>query len=136
MKIYIAAKYRRRFELRAVADTLRAVGHEITSQWLDNGEEEAGGPEAAAQMDVEDVLRADALLFIGEPQGSSNTGGGRWFELGLAYASHKRCLILLAPPTESFDSAIGTVPRGHETVFTALPQFEIYLSLEEVLKEL
>lgn len=132
MKIYLAAKYRRRFELRAVADRFREDGHEVTSQWLDNGEEEADGPAAAAQMDVDDVLRADTIVFVGEDAGSSNTGGGRWFELGLAYAHGKRLLIVLGSTGDG--AHLGSAATGHETVFTSLPQMEVYASIDDVVR--
>lgn len=134
MRIYIAAKYRRRFELRAVVEELTASGHECTSRWIDNGEEEAGGAAAAAEMDIQDVLRADAILFIGEPQGSENTGGGRWFELGMAYHANKHCVVIVGQPRDT--QHIGTVLPGHETVFTALPSMHVCRSLAEALAKL
>ena len=134
MKIYIAAKYARRFELRYLANALKAHGHEITAQWLDNGEEEHDGPAGAAQMDVDDVLRADTVLFIGEPQGSKNTGGGRWFELGLAYGAGKRCLIVVGPPGDA--QHLGSAAPGHETVFTSLPLMEVFTSIEAAVQRI
>src|SRR5690606_27818413 len=108
MRVYVAARYGRRFELRTFASALRSNGIEVTAQWLDNGEETAGSARQAALMDVEDVRRADAIVFFGEPHGSRNRGGGRWFELGLAFAIGKRCLAVLDG-------------KGHESIFTALP---------------
>lgn len=134
MKVYVAAKYHRRFELRAFAAALRAHGIEVTARWLDNGEEEADGPAAAAQMDVDDVLRADALVFIGEARGSKNTGGGRWFELGLAYAHGKRCVVVLGPDAPS--DVIGSAAPGHETVFTSLSHFELVDTLDDAMRAL
>jgi nucleoside 2-deoxyribosyltransferase len=118
MKVYIAGKYGRRHEFVYVANALKAHGHENTARWV-NGDEEGQGAAAAAQMDVDDVLRADAILFIGQPKGSANTGGGRWFELGLAYANKKRCLAVL--------------DGGSETVFTALPEIKCFDSVEAAL---
>lgn len=133
--VYIASKYARRFELRAVADALRQRGYVCTSRWLDNGEEEAGGPAAAAQMDLADVDRASVVLFVGQPQGSKNTGGGRWFELGYAYASGKRCMVVVADPAHGVDHSLGSAP-GHETVFTSLPMIEVYGSVDAALERL
>lgn len=121
MKVYIAGKYRRREEFKYIANALKTHGHENTARWVDGGEE-GQGEAAAAQMDVDDVLRADAILFMGQPKGSANTGGGRWFELGLAYANKKRCLVVL--------------DGGSETVFTALPEIECYGSVEQAIVEL
>lgn len=136
MKVYIAAKYRRRFELRALASALRAHGVEVTSQWLDNGEEDAEGPQAAAQMDLDDVDRADVVVFIGEPRMSENTGGGRWFELGYAYAKGKQLFIVLAGfgPGDG-DLSIGNTPARHETVFTSLPGMVLCDTLDDAVRE-
>lgn len=133
MKIYIAAKYNRRFELTDLARALQELGHEITSQWVFGGEEHKG-IEAAAIMDVEDVVRADCLVFIGQPQASENRGGGRWFEFGLAYGLKKRLIAVL-----DMDPTCGGhdhLPLGHESVFTALPEVEIVTSQSELLEKL
>lgn len=131
-KVYIAAKYHRRFTLRYVANALRSNGHEVTSKWLDNGEEEAGSAAAAAQMDIDDVSAADTVLFFGEPHGSKNSGGGRWFELGLAFAWGKRCIVVLGPVTEA-DASLGNAAPRHETVFTSLERFECFDTVEAAL---
>jgi nucleoside 2-deoxyribosyltransferase len=133
-KVYIAAKYHRRFELRSLADALRARGVEVTSRWIDNGEDEAaerGGPGAAAQMDLDDVVSADAVIFIGEPRGSKNTGGGRFFELGFAYGLGKRLIAVLG--ADGVDPTLGCTGRGHETVFTSLPRFECVDTTEDAI---
>lgn len=121
MKIYIAALYERRFLLRSVRTLLEQEGHECTSQWLDNAEE-SKSREQGALMDVDDVLRADVLLFIGEPKGSRNRGGGRWFEFGLAYARGRRCMAVLH--------------GDHESVFTALPTVDVYETVEDAMAAL
>nr|QIG67116.1 DUF4406 domain-containing protein [Rhizobium phage RHph_TM26] len=129
--IYIAAKYQRRFDLRPLAEELKALGYEITAQWLYNGEEQKTITEAAI-MDLQDVERADTLIFIGEPQASENRGGGRWFEFGLACAWGKRTIAVL-----DYDPTKGGhdhLPIGHESVFTALPSVETVGSGDELLK--
>lgn len=130
MKIYIAAKYQRRFDLRPLAEMLQALGCEITAQWLWDGEVNKTIQQAAV-MDVEDVRRADTLVFIGEPQASENRGGGRWFEFGMAHALGKRCIAVLdLDPTKGGHDHL---PLGHESVFTALPDVELVTSQEELL---
>jgi nucleoside 2-deoxyribosyltransferase len=117
LKIYIAAKYDRRLDprIKDLRAELEAQGHEITAKWLDNAEESKGLREAA-MMDVEDVDRADALIFVGEPRGSLNRGGGRWFEFGLAYGLRKRCYAVLPEALDPDD------PRRDESVFAHLPR--------------
>lgn len=127
---YIAAKYQRRFDLRPLAASLQALGHEITAQWLYDAEEGKTISQKAI-MDVEDVRRADGLIFIGEPQASENRGGGRWFEFGMAHALGKRCIAVL-----DLEPGLGGhdhLPGGHESVFTGLPDVEIVTSQEELL---
>lgn len=121
MKIYIAAKYARRLdiEMGELRHALEKMGHEITAQWLDNAEE-SKGLRAAAEMDVDDVLRADAVLFIGEQKGSANRGGGRWFELGLAYHAGKVIFAILPEPLDPSEVGEDGLPNRHESVFTAL----------------
>lgn len=132
MNIYIAAKYKRRFELRELAEQLKAAGHVVTSQWLWNAEEEKNTIREAAQMDVDDVMRADTLVFFGEPQASENRGGGRWFEFGMAHACGMRTIAVLnMDPTHGGHDHL---PIGHESVFTALPEVELVYSKEELLK--
>lgn len=130
MKIYIAAKYHKRHDLRPLAETLERLGHKLTCRWLWDGEEGKSIQEAAT-MDVQDVLRADCLIFIGEPQASENRGGGRWFEFGLAYGIMKRCIALL-----DMDPTVGGhshLPIGHESVFTALQDVQVVRSEDELL---
>lgn len=122
-KVYIAARYDRRFELRFTANALRANGHEVTAKWLDNAEEFKESMAAAAQMDLDDIDRADTVLFVGEPFGSVNRGGGRWFELGYAYAQGKRLFVVLGS-------------GGHETVFTELPSMVTFPTIEKAMLEL
>lgn len=108
MKIYIAARYDRRYELRDVATQLANSNHEITSRWLDNGEESKSQVDGAL-MDLEDVDRADIIVFYAQQTGSFNKGGERWFEFGYAYAKGKPVIVVLPEPVDM-----------HESVFTAL----------------
>lgn len=120
MKIYIASTYSSRFALRPIAEELRSYGHEITAQWLDNAEE-SKGQAAAAQMDIDDIDRADAVLFFAQPAGSFNSGGGRYFELGYAYAKGKRVMIVQPG-------------LNYETVFGALPTFATYADAASAIR--
>ena len=131
MKIYIAAKYQRRLTgLRELAEEIQALGHDVTAQWIWGGEEKKDIREAAV-MDVEDVRRADCLIFVGEPQASENRGGGPWFEFGLAYAEGKRLIALL--DTDPSRGGHDHLPIGHESVFTALPEVLCVRSRETLL---
>lgn len=119
-KIYLAAKYKMIAEMRDIADTLRARGHEVTAQWID-GKENDDTKEAAAVMDYEDVARADTLLTFSDPRGSLNTGGGRHVEFGIALTLRKRIFV------------VGT--KG-EHVFHNYPGVRIFPTLNEAMGEL
>lgn len=131
MKIYIAAKYHRRFDLRPVAERIQALGHTITGDWIWDDEAAGDNIQYHAIRDVEQVREADCLIFCGEPQASENRGGGRWFEFGLAFALGKQTIAWL-----DYDPSKGGhdhLPAGHESVFTALPSVELVGSEEELL---
>jgi nucleoside 2-deoxyribosyltransferase len=133
-KIYIAAKYAQRFALREVAAKLQAAGYEITGGWIWDDEAAGDNIQYHAIRDVEDVRRADTLVFIGEPQASENRGGGRWFEFGYAHAlGHRTIAVLDLDPRKGGHDHL---PPGHESVFTALPDVELMTSWDELVERL
>lgn len=132
MRIYVAAKYGRRAKLRSLVAKLEELGHESTSQWINDGEEGRGIQDAAI-MDVQDVLRAECLIFIGEPQGCEIRGGGRWFEFGLAYGRGLRCICVLNLEELPNVGDRSHLPPGHESVFSALPNVQIVTSEDDLL---
>lgn len=134
MKIYIAARYGRKDELKKLFAQIELAGHKCTSRWISEGEEGKTQMEAA-MMDVDDVLRADALVFVGEPSGSVNRGGGRWFEFGVAYHAGKTCYTILTREGEIGEGHFGS-REGHESVFTHLPSVVNFYSHEDFLEHL
>lgn len=107
MRIYIAAPYAVRNELRVPAQELREAGHEPTATWLNAAHEITPGTlETAADFsdeyaeehsiqDLEDVARSDlviavtwataeSLVFPGTSLGGNS--GGRHVETGAALA--------------------------------------------------
>lgn len=117
MKIYLAARYSRRIELCQYKAELEAMGHLITSRWLngshqidhdgqpigEHGEKlfEEGEGESADAMrrrfvteDVADVQRADIMIAFTEAPRSGHSRGGRHVELGLAIAWEKAIFIV------------------------------------------
>ncbi len=89
MKVYLAAMFGQKMEMREVRTRLENAGHEVTSQWVyveegvDSGASEAKLREYA-QMDLNDVLRSDVLVAFSQPRGTPHTGGGRHVEFGYA----------------------------------------------------
>ncbi len=119
MKIYIAARYGRREEMEKIATEITEAGHEVTSRWVFGGEEGLDN-EQIALLDVEDVVRADAILTFTEPYGSSNVGGGRHWELGFGFGLGHLCIV------------VGPL----EIVFHHLPKLKRFSSLKQALRYL
>lgn len=134
MKVYLAALYSRRLELAQYRKQIEALGHTVTSRWL-NGlhalpegvtlekKVEAMDPdvrhkiEQFAREDVSDVLDADLVISFTET--GPTPRGGRHVEFGLAFAVGKRLWV---------------VP-GRENIFHWLPSVES-MTWEEALERL
>jgi hypothetical protein len=127
VKIYIAARYERREEMIEVDRRLRELGHEPTSRWVLGGE--LNKPERfAAEMDIEDLFAANALLFFAGDKG----GGGRYCELGMAIAIQR----LVYGSAMKFP--IFVVGEQREMVFLHLREPTLYTfpTLNDALKVL
>lgn len=100
MKIYIAGRYSRRDEFREVAKQLEEMGHEVTSQWLDedvdlNHTMADIQPEfatGAALTDLHDIDEAQVVLFFSESKLTPR--GGRHVEFGYALAKGKFIYVI------------------------------------------
>ncbi|HVV51132.1 MAG TPA: hypothetical protein VHO06_15800 [Polyangia bacterium] len=117
MRIYIASRYDRRFEMLGVTGVLMRAGHHVTSRWIEG---RGDGPEVAAAEDLEDVLRAECLVsFTEEPQQAVSWAarGGRHVEFGVALGAGKRLCV------------VG--PR--ENIFHYLPRVEVFGSLDALV---
>lgn len=120
LKIYLAARYSRREELCIYRAELQALGHTVTSRWL-NGDHQVDDKGLSAQAheservrfateDWDDLMAADCCISFTEIPRSERTRGGRHVEFGGAMAAGKRCIV------------IG--PR--ENVFHCLPSVEYF----------
>lgn len=118
MKIYLASRYSRASEMQGVRDVLQALGHTVTSRWIDHhgGKYHASfapetlnrDPAACEQValdDWDDLAIADVCISFTSLDGGK---GGRHVEFGLAVALGLRIII------------VG--PREH--VFHTLPVVE------------
>lgn len=119
MKIYVAARWIRMKEMAWVADQLKALGHEITAQWV-YGAESGKTREQNAIMDMEDVRRSDLVISFTHPREKPQHGGGRHVEFGMAAAWGKQQWI------------VG--PR--EQIFHDLPGVKQFDTVQEVFWEL
>lgn len=104
MKLYLAAQYLRRHELRRYKNELEALGHEVTATWLvaphpgveDDGVTLTGDPGALAilaWMDYADIDHADLLVaFTDAP--TCHVRGGYLQEIGYAQGRRKPVAIV------------------------------------------
>lgn len=118
MKIYLAARYDRRWQMLGVASTLERAGHEVTSRWIEGGR----GDDPAVVPAVEallDLARSDCLVAFTEeaPIFPVASSGERHVEFGIALATGKRLCI------------VG--PR--ETVFHHLLSAERYATVADLV---
>ena len=113
MKVYLAAQYPRRDELRLYADYLRQHGMEVTSRWLEErspldtqmGDDPEERYKELAAYDLEDIDRADALVLFSENPLVGVPRGGRHFEHGYAIGTGKPAYIV--GPKENVFHYIG-----------------------------
>jgi len=98
MRIYLAARYSRHEEMQGVRDVLQALGHTVTSRWIEAPEGRYGrgsftreqldeDPEycrAVAERDIADIEAADTFIAFTEADGGGK--GGRHAELGYVLA--------------------------------------------------
>lgn len=118
MRIYIAARYDRRFEMLGVCGVLMRAGHDVTSRWIAG---RGDAPELiAAVEDLDDLARANCLVSFTElpERGVAWAArGGRHVEFGIALATNKRLCV------------VG--PR--ENVFHHLPRVETYATVNDLV---
>ena len=113
MMIYVAAAYGRQLEMRGVRTQLRALGHQVTSRWLDQEIEvqsftAVGQAPAAVQViarrDLNDIERAHAVLSFTD---GGLARGTRHVEFGYAMALGKRLVVI--GPRENVFHCLGRV---------------------------
>lgn len=105
MKIYLAARYSRNPEMRGVRDVLEALGHEVTSRWIDHHDGALLESVATAalnsdpasvrhygQHDLEDLIASDIVISFTSTDGGGK--GGRHVEFGYALALNKRVIVV------------------------------------------
>ena len=139
MKVYLAAQYARRDELREYRTQLETLGIHVTSRWLDENEpldgsmthKEDAWYTHTALIDLEDINRADAMVFFSEDPLMGIPRGGRHVEFGYAIAKIKP--IHVVGPRENVFHYIGF---HHVRHYKSLDEFiEAYKRYEEYLDE-
>lgn len=119
MKVYLAAPYVHKEQIKVYAARLRELGIDVTSSWL----EEPHSPttqvnelsheenQRYAQQDIFDVLCADLLVFFTDPT-KSIVRGGRHVEFGVAVGLNE---------ATSAPMPIFVVGADYENIFHHLP---------------
>jgi hypothetical protein len=116
MRFYFAARFSKRFTLRQFRQQLEALGHIVTSRWLDASGEDPEALALCAGEDLVDIVTADAVVNFTEPP-RCNSRGARHCEFGIGLALNKQLII------------VG--PREH--AFHFLPQVECFASWADFL---
>lgn len=92
MKVYLAARYSQKEQMKEYAQQLRELGVEVTSRWL----EEPHAPNTTLDQvpkeelatyafhDCQDISRADVLIFFAQDPNTPTVRGGRHVEFGIA----------------------------------------------------
>ncbi len=119
MKLYLAHNFSAREWLPTVVAQLEEMGHKVTATWIWDDSHTNGGTKLdSALVDLEDIVRADVLVFFVDQYGPT-PGQGKYFELGYAYAEGKRIIL------------VGEEDR---CVFYSLPTIERVKNIPELLK--
>jgi nucleoside 2-deoxyribosyltransferase len=134
VRVYLAAPYAARAQVRTYRDELVRVGFSVTSSWLDETHEIGSGTVGAAtdlppddvaahaSIDLYDIDRSDLLVVLTADQsdmvGGTGTSGGRHVETG--YAIGKGLPVLVVGEPENVFHRLGractVVPNWHEAV--------------------
>ena len=128
MKVYIAARYSQKEEMKQVAALLRDKKIEVTSSWLlephpsgttmdQVSEEDLCG---YAQRDLEDIEAGDAVVLFTVDPLIPTVRGGRHVETGYCICL-KKPLYIVGP---------------RENIFHYLPQVKQYSDIASLLKDL
>jgi hypothetical protein len=100
MRIYLAGRFSKRFELRQFRQQLEALGHVCTSRWIDAEREDPEKLALCAAEDLIDVATCDLVVnFTEKPRCDSR--GGRHCEFGIGLALNKQ-LVLVGPKEHAF----------------------------------
>ena len=127
MKVYLAARYDRREEMKEHRKALNAAGITVTSRWLDEDEpldadmwnKEDSWYIHTSIVDLQDIEDANAVIFFSENPLVGIKRGGRHVEMGYALGREIPVVVI----------------GGKENVFHYLPIVYHKNSLEQFIQE-
>lgn len=128
MNFYLAARFSRAEEMCKYRDVLHALGHKVTSRWIDGAERQGEFrdrnfqevSEIVAVEDLDDIAKCDCVLSFtgnGESKKRKPAKGGRHVEFGVGLALNKISVVIGEP----------------EHAFHWLPNVERYESFAEFI---
>lgn len=134
MKVYIAAPYLKKEEMKVYAAKLRDLGIGVTSGWLDEPDKPAMGPQDLintqnreyAMRDVQDVMDADAMIFFTDPT-KTILRAGRHVEFGMI-------LAINAMSQDEDTMPIFVVGLEFENIFHHMPEVHHFQEWELALE--
>lgn len=141
-RIYLAARYSRREELCGYREQLSALGHEVTSHWL-NGEHQAADDDPGEQAyefaaeDINDILDSDVIVsFTEEPRTAGASRGGRHVEHGFVLGMNEALRLAQRYLPEEVVIRRVIVVGHRENVFHWLPEIDFFETWPEALAAL
>jgi nucleoside 2-deoxyribosyltransferase len=112
-RVYLASRFDRQEELRAIAEMMTVEGYIITSRWLYHTGGLSIGPgkdsaiaAAWAEKDLDDVALADTLVLFTDDKPVSR--GGSNVELGYALALGHQSIVV-GPRVNVFHHKVGVM---------------------------
>jgi nucleoside 2-deoxyribosyltransferase len=133
MRLYLAAAYGRKNEIRKYAQQATDEGLYVTSRWL----EEPHDPntkmsevtdeflESVAVQDFDDIDAADVLVFWAEDQDKQPPRGGRHVEMGIAIGRNIPIIVIGNP-----ENVFHHLPKN----YISIEFFDTWESALEFLK--
>lgn len=130
MRIAFIASLTRRPQMREIAKSLRAMGHEVVSTWIDSDEEDDGLTDehkrAVAIKNINDLARGQAIVVFGENREACGVHRGtRHAEFGFVYGR------ALFSPTGGPKHIVIVGPR--ETTFHHMPCLDHFGTVAEFM---
>jgi nucleoside 2-deoxyribosyltransferase len=101
MKIYVGARYTRKYEARGLAETLVRNGFEVTATWFyepDSSTVQLDEVEkttliAYAKRDIEEINAADVFVLMSDGPREKHPRGGKHVEFGYALGKGKPVIV-------------------------------------------